>query len=273
MRNVAGVLVVALVLSCAQSRAEVPSTGPTRQAHPPQYDSPPVAQHTVDELDVPAGSSVADLLHQVQQKVPEFQYVVEPGPWEKSPLPQMRLRAATLEQVVQMLTNVVPNLEVANLSRSGPMPFYVFSGRNRPAPADSTELLAFGLAEPVERIRLRNALAGLAKEQDAPTPAQMEAARKNALKDVLSLLESAVEQADPGHQASLKLHEQTEVLLVRGTVAQLKAVNQALGALESSAPSRERDMTELLARLRNENTALKQRIQEISGKSNADQKH
>src|SRR5581483_6652045 len=183
----------------------------------------------IGELDVPAGASVADLLQRLRQADPAFQYVAEPGPWLETKLPQIRLREVTPQDAMMVLAQLVPAVQMRQISSK----IWVLNGRNGQAGGPRTQLSAFGLNEPVERIGLKNAWAAVAKDQDAPTADQIADGRKQALKQVLSLLESAVTQADPSSQPSLKLHEETEVLLVRGTDAQLNAVSQALTALQS----------------------------------------
>jgi hypothetical protein len=276
------------------------ATPATRPAESPLASPAPAANGPIHELNVPAGSSPADLLHRLRQLDPAFQYVAEPGTWQDTRLPEIQLRDVTATDVVQILSNLVPDLRIQPITGS----VWVLSSRGRAASAPSTQLSAFGLSDPVERIGLKDAWDGLGKDQDAPTAEQIAAGRKQALKEVLSLLESAVTQADPSFQPSLKLHEATEVLLVRGTGAQLNAVSQAIKALQSSEgvndyarnythlaeqyrvaksafnnykaevgqiAAANKSLAERISQLEKENASLKSRLHEATGKS--DEKH
>lgn len=207
--------------------AAPPATRPGGTPH----DSDALPPYMVKELSIPAGASVADLLQRVQREAPAFEYVALPGDWQKYPLPEIKLHFATLQEIVGLLKTLVPNLQVSDIS--GGSMLWVFQGRNDVA-SQYKELGAYGLSDPVERLGLRNALAALGNGEDTPTADQVAAGHKKALEQVLSLLESAATQADPSVQPSLKLHEDTEVLLVTGTRPQLSAISQSLKALQSA---------------------------------------
>jgi hypothetical protein len=216
----------------------MPTTQPARTPALTGSRSPTV----VKDLDVPAGASVVDVLRQTQQEFPDFQYVAVPGAWQNCTLPRINLRDVTPDGIVNLLATLVPTLRIDTppntffLGRS----VYVFQSAATPAGAASqaTQLSAYGLADPIARLGYRDAAADLAKDQEAPSAEQLAAGRKKALKEVLSLLEAAATQADPSFEPSLKLHEETEVLLVRGTAPQLAAVTQSLQALNSAESSR-----------------------------------
>ncbi|HXE52942.1 MAG TPA: hypothetical protein VN541_08010 [Tepidisphaeraceae bacterium] len=240
----------------------------------------------LDEVDVPAGQTVADFLKQIQHKAPVFQYVAEPGPWKDAKLPAVTLRSVSVDQIPLLLTNLDPTISFRSIKSpyGGINTIYVFGNSASPftpTPVPAA-LSAFGLADPVERIGLRNAYDDAAKQKSSPTPEQIAEGRKKALQEVLSLLEAAASQADPNFQASLKLHTETAVLLVRGTAPQLKAISEAINALQSneemnryrtnylnlsgryeSAQSRISDMTSELAELRRVRNALQDTISKL----------
>ncbi|HEY2585210.1 MAG TPA: hypothetical protein VGI81_05550 [Tepidisphaeraceae bacterium] len=228
MKLVVRFLVVAIILLPAAAYAQTPATQPVDTT-----SFTPQEVGIIEDLDVPAGMSVAELLQLVQRKAPSFQYVAEPGDWQKHPLPQMKLHSVMLQQIVEVISNLVPNVKATTVLPYPPV--YVFhSLANRTgAAAPETQLGTFGLGEPVEELGLRAAWAALGKDQEAPTAEEVSAGRKRALKDVLSLLESAASEADHSAEPSLKLHEETEVLLVRGTPQQIEAVSRTLQALQS----------------------------------------
>lgn len=296
MRRIASPLVLAIALFWTAAWAETPATRPAE----PSGSATPA---TLKELDVAAGSTASDFLRQLQQADPDFQYIAQPGPWEKAPLPRMNLRGVTLKQGVALLQNFV-DVQVDGAG-AGPHFVYIFRGRNVGS-GPPTSLSAFGLADPVERLGLNNAWAGMAKNQDSPTSEQIAAGRKTALKEVLSLLESAASQADSSFQPLLKLHQETEVLLVRGTPAQLNAVSESLRALQSAQSLNNyrqhytwmeehyntkiqtiqnqaielddlrrgnKDLFNKLSELDRQNAALKRQLKEMSEKSSGNEKH
>ena len=276
MRSIAIWLILVVALSSAATWA-APTTAAAPGSPNALFGQGP---DPVPDVEVAAGAHVADLLHHLQHLAPDFQYVAEPGPWQNTELPEMRLRGVTLPQVVEMLTNLVPDLRVANIPGTHNS-LYVFSGRNRSAPGQArTELNAFGLADPVERFALRYALTDASN--GAPTPEQIAAGRKKALEQVLSLLQSAATQADPSSKPTLKLHEETMVLLVRGTVPQLNAITQSINALGSSVSTQaqvdrisraNQSMAKNILQLEAENAALKAQLQKASAKTGTDEKH
>lgn len=232
MKILAPSLVLGLTLLSAASSGAVPATQPAGTPAVSHSHSPKV----IKDLDIPAGTSVADVLQRIQHEFPDFQYVAVPGAWQNYTLPRINLRDVTPDGIVNLLATLVPVMKIdtpANTFFLGHS-VYVFQSAANPAGAASqAQLAAYGLADPVERLGVRNALVALGKGHDTPTPEQVAAGHKKALEQVLSLLESAATQADPSVRPSLKLHEETEVLLVTGTRPQQNAISQSLKALQS----------------------------------------
>lgn len=234
MKTIARSVVLGISLLAVPCLGGTPDTEP---AAPNGLFGVGAAGTVFKSLDVPAGMSVTDLLRRVQEQAPEFQYVAEPGDWQQHALPKMTLHGVTVQQVLDILTTVVPGVKVVDVG-NGPNGVYVFHDTTGPA-YGANALGAYGLTDPVERLGLRDAYAGLPKGQGTPTPEQIAAGRKKALQEVLSLVESAATQADPSVRPSLKLHEETDVLLVSGTPFQLDAVSHSLTALQSAELSKQ----------------------------------
>src|SRR5437016_6173889 len=110
MKPIANALTAALILALSQapalaqqdrsavrpSRQSVrisPATQPVRNQSSVQ---PPVITDVnvvVEELNIdPSSVKLKDFLPMLQQKVREFQFVTEPGPWEDLMLPELHLR-------------------------------------------------------------------------------------------------------------------------------------------------------------------------------------
>jgi len=297
MRTFALSFILVVAVLSGLSPAATPGTRPAEQT---SDSTAPGGQQIIRELNLPKGSSAADLLHHLRQLDPAFQYVAEPGPWQDTLLPEIQLRDVGTTEVMMILSNLVPDLKMQQVTGS----VWVVNSRSRGGSGQQTQLSAFGLADSVERIGLKEAWATVAKDQGTPTADQIAAGRKQALQEVLSLLESAVTQADPSFQPSLKLHEGTGVLLVRGTPAQLNAVSEAIRALQSTPGMAEYERTykhladqyaytkaklddmkeeqkawmrtadhsnAQIAELKKENAALKRQLQDSAGKG--DEKH
>jgi len=131
---------------------------------------------------------------------------------------------------------MIPHFQAVIVSGAGSTtPLWLFSDRPvTPATGTEMRLVAFGLNDPIDRLALRKSWSITAFNEIAPTPEEVATSRKAALKEVLSLLESAISQSpESGTAPSLKLHEETGVLLVKGTSGQINAITQALEALKS----------------------------------------
>jgi hypothetical protein len=223
--------------------AAEPSTRPSAPA-----PSPVMVNLSVDQRDMTLGKFLPFL----QQQTPDFQYVAQPGPWQDYALPPMRLQNLSVEQIVTMLTNLYPELEAAELHANDlfgnqkPV-LYVFKERPGPAPQSASgRVMAMGLADAIDRMAMRKARAAASP----PSPEQFAAFRKEATDELLSLLQAAISQVPAQEEPSLKLHKETEVLLIRGEDRQLKAASQALDALTTADdPKRyESQYGELLSR-------------------------
>jgi hypothetical protein len=195
----------------------------------------------------------------LQHQAPDFQYVAQPGSWQDFPLPPLRLQNLSVAQIVNMLTNLDPQLEVDELHandlfRQAPV-LYIF--KNRPGPAPETgdlRVMALGLSDAIDRLALRKARAAASP----PSPEQFVTFRKEATDELLSLLQASISQAPAQEEPSLKLHKETEVLLIRGEDRQLRAASQALDALRS-ADDPKRYESQYLELLNRYQTLLNQR--------------
>lgn len=267
-----------LVAACMM----VPFTAPHAHAQPAPQTRPTnslfgggdaSANADIKELSIPANQvSAARFLAIIREKVPAFQYVANAGRWQDVMMPQLELRDITVDQAIDLVRQMVPQVEVTFMP-GNTSSFYLL--RDRPGTSGGamrTRLTAFGLNEPTDRLALRKSWSSTAYDDIAPTPEEIAKSRQAALREILSLLEAAISQSsanDPSAPSpSLKLHEETGVLLMRGTDAQIGAATQALEALKSvDDPNQLRVKYERLTReyaaLRNRNATLEARLQQI----------
>ena len=206
--------------------AAEPSTRPTAPA-----PGPVMVNLSVDQRDMTLGKFLPFL----QQQTPDFQYVAQPGAWQDYALPPMRLQNLSVEQIVLMLTNLHPEIEADELYANDPFKqapvLYVFKERPGPGPqTGNVRVMAMGLADAIDRLAMRKARAAASP----PSPQQFAAFRKEATDELLSLLQAAISQVPAHEEPSLKLHKETEVLLIRGEDRQLSAASQALNALTTA---------------------------------------
>jgi hypothetical protein len=197
----------------------------------------PAAPPVINELNVPAdGMPLAEFLASVQDREPSFQYVASAGAYQQAMVPRMHLRNVTVQQVVEMVRRLVPSVEITvEESRESPTALWIFRQIPGASGSDpSQRVSAFGLNDAVERLTMRKAWSSGLDAKEPPTPDQISAARKDAVKEVLSLVETALAQSsDQGTSPTLKFHEATGVLLVKGTSLQTNAIAQTLEALKS----------------------------------------
>jgi hypothetical protein len=244
------------------------AAAPATQPKPPPPNPVPV-NLTVDER----GMTLGKFLPVLQERSPEFQYVAQPGSWQDFPLPPLRLQNLAVGQIVTMLTNLDPQLEVDEIGansannlfpQAGPV-LYVFKSRPGAAPMpDDVRVMALGLGDAIDRLALRKAWA--ADAASPPNAQQLAAFRKEATDEILSLLEAAISQV-PGKEPSLKLHKETAVLIVRGEERQLRAASQAIDALKSADdPKRYEsqyiDLTNRFGRVTSQNKQLENELGE-----------
>ena|SRR5579863_1965004 len=228
------VLSVAVLLLLSQTHGQAPQTQPDIQ---PSFTAD---QHLIDELNIPSPIGLGDFFTLLQKKVPTFQYVAKPGDWQVFDIPPLHLRNVTVGQVFMLLGELDSGLEVTMVQPQSPNGEVIYVLKDRrpppsPPPAEATRVTAFGIADVVDNLALRKL-----KEQDQPSKPEEARVlfakdRKEALADVLSLLQAAISRGEgpmlPVPDA-LKLHNETEVLLVKGTSGQIAAVADALEALQ-----------------------------------------
>lgn len=236
------------------SGAEAPATRP---AHTVDHNNA-LSEELVPELNID-GLPMRDFVEYLADQWKDVQIVQFTGPWQDLVVPRLHLRNVTRRQVMELLGNMFPDLDIHSLDQD--LYHDKFSGnvwifqqvQNAAAPAP-TRVSAFGLAQTVDRLAFHrmatSAPGGKAPDKDL---------EQKTLKDVLSLIEATLEQsAEPGITPTVMLHEPTETVLVKGTEAQINAVQQAIQALNNSVS--DKTLEGKLLEATNENSVLRQQL-------------
>ena len=225
--------------------------------------------------------TIGKLLPVLKEKAPAFEYVVEPGPWEDSKVPEMKLQDVTISQVVSILATFSPDFTFTTIDGGSLFPsrpsVYIFKNRTSEAGAD-IRVQAFGVSGIVDLLAAR--VEGMADR------ANYQKARHEALQHVLSLIENTLSQAAaPAIKPVVSFHAETETVIVKATNSQINAVKQTLDTLQPAANyDRLNDQlretraqvdslhSELLKR-DSEIAELKVRLEAAQRKNEADSKH
>ncbi len=226
-------------------------------------------------------TTIGKLLPVLKEKAPAFEYVVEPGPWEDSAVPEMKLQDVTIPQVISILATFSPNFTFRTIDAEGLFPnrppVYIFKNRTSEANAD-IRVQAFGVSAIVDRLAAR--VEGIADR------AKYQKARQDTLEHVLSLIENTLSQAAvPGIKPVVSFHGETDTVIVKATNSQIDAVKQTLDTLQPVVNyDRLNDQlretraqvdslhSELLKR-ESEIAELKVRLEAAQRKNEADSKH
>jgi hypothetical protein len=245
--GIGGILLTAIFAQAALAQAgggvgrarqlTSPSTPASRPASAGQLI--PVAQFDNTPLE--------EALESIRGQVPGFNFIVvrDPGVPDDYPvLPKMSVKEISLGQFMEFLGTAfrgvsireidgvdsppVYSIQIMNLSGRGDLGFGRggFGGTRRGGPATQQ-------ATPREEMgtsvyRLTPIINGMVRNNLAKDP-------KQAMNDIISLLQTAVDQAERRTQAILKVHEPTQMLIFNGSTAQQDVLNAAIRAMQPSA--------------------------------------
>lgn len=244
--------IIGLLLAIPPTSLQAAAAATTRPAAANERAGGPDEQ-IVPEVDVQADTTLKQFVTQLGATWKDVQILQFGGPWQDLRLPSLHLRNVTRKQILVLMGDLFPELEIHSLD--GNLAFgdqyagdvLVFQQRPGSQIPIRTRMTAFGLAQTVDRLVFhKDMIALLPREEPArpgqpqpPLPAEVraanEAAEKQALSDVLSLIQATLEQcSEPDVVPSVKLHEPTETVLVKGTPAQIDAVAHTLQALNAS---------------------------------------
>ncbi len=228
--------------------ASLPGMPPGMPPPPPPSEAPPtngageIENVVLPELKFDA-VPLDEVIDSLRERVPGFNPVVVRQPGVPNDYPTLRgvnIRNVTLGQFLDFLKTAYPGVEIMGIK--GPAgsihvirvtpKFDLFSpGMMMPgAPFEG------GVATSVYRLTdIIDSLAAAKSQGQQPTAE----ARKQAMNDVLSLMQAALEQSDKDSPAVLKVHEATQVLLFKGSEQKRAVIEQILKTLETGAPTSE----------------------------------
>jgi hypothetical protein len=215
---------------------------------------------------------LSEVLTFMHEKLPEFNSVIvrSPGVDPNYPtLPQMSVKNVTIGQFLEFLKVSFPGVDIQRIS--GPAgPLYVVKVTAGPMDRPQFHAGMFpGAAAPpgggfapggfapmpgqpgqpqnvVQVYRLTDIVGSLL----ATRPADQGDPRP-ALADILSLVQSALEESGEKEKVVLKVHEQTQTLLFRGSMAKQAVLEQVLNTLRPAHdPQQTQQMNELRDTLR-----------------------
>jgi hypothetical protein len=223
------------IICCTTAHPAVWAAEPAKPATELPAAAAPDLTTVMPELNF-NGNPLEDVVQFLQDAVPAFKVVVVRDPNVPADFPSIRLRLkrVTIAQVLELLPIAYPNITIAETTGS-PDVIYCIKVH-----ADATGQLRgngngglFGggigggaAPQPTVGIyRLSGIVASLAGKSGTPN------AEKEALNQSLSLIKAALDEAG-GDAPTLRVHEGTQTLIFKGTVAQQGALQKAMEALQ-----------------------------------------
>ncbi len=199
-------------------------------------------EKVLPKVELPADLSLDKALEFLGALDPSFQAVVVrvpgvPGGYPK--VPYINVKNVTARQVAELLAKALPEVSIDGIS--GTRGLLIFRVRRYIPPEG--EDVQVGIYRLKEVIDANHAAAAPPRPgQPPPSPAEQ---RKLALSRVLSLVNNVMGTLGPGAVGApeLRVHEETETLIVKGTQSQQGTVITALKAL--APPATPTQVTEL----------------------------
>ncbi len=183
-------------------------------------------------------ASLEDVLVRIKDGLPGFNAIVlrEPGvPSDYPKLRNLNVNHITLSQFMVFLDKSFGCLNVTLIPGQGTSGLWVIHVRedqgSQDAKASATAKAGDPMAPPeananhVSVFPLREVIPEIASHQNDEKYTQ-----KQAMDDILSLLQAALKAEASGTPAEIQVHEATEMLVVKGSAAQVQLVAETLGA-------------------------------------------
>ncbi len=228
-------LIVAGSLALPVARLNAADPAPPTNALAPA--TKPVAPMIIPELNIGAGVKLSDVIDTVRDLTGTNIVVANSGALESLNAPVMHLKRVTVQQVLDLITKAIPDVTTEQAD-NGENPIYIIhvksdtpvppgGGFAGPMPPGIAPMAAPQL-DPnhqfVAVFPLRDIVDQQMRLQGKPDA-------KAALDAVLSLLQAAMDQANAGDKASLRVHEATQTLVFKGTAEFQQVLMQTLDAL------------------------------------------
>lgn len=239
------------------TRREVGSPSAQRATSMPSVEAQPMP---ADSL--PA-TTLDQALETLRNSIPNFNSVItrEPSvPADYPQLPAMTLKNVTVGQFLQFVQASFPGVQIVRID--GPSGS-LYAVRVRSDDAFQRARLFAVQAENEQNELKPNAVRvyrlteviGAVADTNSSGDKKRDQLVKEATADVLSLLHAALEQTGGDAPASLKIHEQTQTLLFKGSKAQQRVLEEAISMLtppRRPQPTVPREVEERIAKLQDE---------------------
>jgi hypothetical protein len=268
-----GICLTGFVLMILQGLAAAQGYGVGVEGAVPQQAPPPKIETELMPIDKFDNLPLAEVLKIVHEKMPEFNSVVvrAPGARDDYPvIPQMSVKNVTIGQFLEFVKASYPGVDVKRIDgAAGPLYVVQITG----GPLDQPNFGGFpgggfgggvvpggmaglpGAAGPppgpppnvVQVYRLNDIVASLAAGKEGD-PRELNRA---GLADILSLVQIALEESGEKETVILKVHEQTQTLLFKGSPFKQAVLEQVLNTLRPSQdPIQGRQLAELRDQVR-----------------------
>jgi hypothetical protein len=243
-------LCIAMTAVTAMGQASAPASQPAT----------PVAIEDALMPDGPFnGVSLDDLLSLLRQKIPGFNSVVIRAPGTPADYPafgNLSVKNVTLGQFLDVVRASFPGVVVQRIDgRIDPVyVVHIFTPPGMPATPEETATKGSGeTTSPVVKVySLQDTVNALADGGDTT----------KALNDVLSLLQTALDQQGGSDQALLKVHQPTMMLIFKGSPTQMIVLEQTLNALGPNVSSEAQKLKSQYSQALQHFSTLRQQDQE-----------
>ncbi len=213
-----------LLAICLTWLAASPSLLMAQDADAPAENPPAVEDRVIEEIHL-EGARLSEVIEHLKEVCPGFQAIVitkSNVPATDPVLPNISLKNVKLKNVLRLLEISVPGLAYETIDDGE---------------GNSDRITVFGV-DPTE-----DAPENILKIFPLRTILSRSDDRRTALDETLSLLQATLEAIGESNSVSMKVHEGTETVLVRGTLEQVAAVEQAIIALTPTAEELEMGKT------------------------------
>ncbi len=207
----------------------IPQPAPIEAAKKADEVDPPLPPIAITE------SSLDDVLDAIKDRLPSFNAVVirDPGvPADYPKLRNMKTDNITVSQFMEFLDKGIDGINVVAIggTKSNLFVIKVHNPQAAPGAFGGPTPAAMASDSPVVIIfPLREVIPEIASHQNDPKYTQ-----KQAMDDILSLLQAALKAESHGAPAEIQVHEATEMLVVKGTAEEVQLVSQTLAAFAPS---------------------------------------
>jgi hypothetical protein len=244
--------------------AEPPTTEPASQ--PAEQASPDVRrkfglEDSIDDAPMPTGRienvSVQDFLERYKKWLPNFRYIIyrEPSVTGRGPiLPTMDTTELRFAEFVDFVNASCPGVHIQADHVADPQqvcPLYVVT-----------------LSVPAADVRAHVKLPTVVKVFSMTEAIRMQQVlhnedQKKATDDVLSLIQTVIDESPGGNQASMRVHEETDSLIFKGPESISGEVGEAIQSIATHKIPVDPQITEELEEDRSKLAQFQKREQEL----------